>query len=189
MIRKVVCGFFAAALLMGAGVQTRAANRFGSIQVSLDVGELPVNNGSLTLHHVGLPVQEGYRIADDFGGGLVKAEDAESVYLAQWLAESADGAGKKVNLDVDGNVAFSNLEEGLYLVIQTERTDGFYPIKPTLITLPDENQWDVRIQKAPDPIILDNPQTGQQPWPVLAAMGLVGSGVGIYLCADSKRKK
>ncbi len=189
MIRKTVCALFAAALLMAAGAKAEAAEQLGSIQVSLDLGELPALHGSMTLYRVGDRTEEGYRITEAFGGGIVRDPDARSVHLARWLAESAGDGGKTIYLDVDGNVTFSHLEEGLYLVLQTERTDGFYPIKPALITLPDENQWEAKLFVAPDPIILDNPQTGQQPWPFLGALGMAGSGMGLYFCLDNKRKK
>ena len=195
MIRKLASSLFAAAVLLGVGIRANAAETGGTVRVSLDAGELPVTNGAITLYQVGTPVTDGYRITEGFGGGIVKSDDATSPYLAQWLAESAGEAGKTVNLDVDGNVTFSNLENGLYLIVQTERMDGFYPIKPFLVTIPDDGQWQVQVSPKTEPIIienlenLENPQTGQPIAPLLGAMGLVASGVGLYLCVDSKRRK
>jgi len=175
--------------MTGCGLPARAAQGEGSIQVWLDAGELPVTNGALTLYHAGTPAEEGYHLTEIFGGGIVRKEDAQSPHLAQWLAESAGETGRTINLDVDGNVTFSNLEDGLYLILQTERMDGFYPVKPFLVTVPGEAGRQVKAQPKTEPIVVENPQTGQPITPLLGAMGLVGSGVGLYLCLDSKRKK
>lgn len=189
MIRKFTGFLFAAVLVMGCGLHANAAQGEGSIRVSLDAGELPVTNGSITLYQVGVPCTDGYKLVEGFGGGIVRLEDAQSPYLAQWLAESAGETGRTINLDVDGNVTFSNLEDGLYLLIQYERMDGFHPVKPFLVTVPGEAGRQVQASPITEPIVVENPQTGQPIAPLLGAMGLVASGVGLYLCVDSKRRK
>lgn len=189
MVRKLVSTVFAAMLLLSLGMQVSATEADGSIRVSLDLGELPAINGSLTLYQVGTPVTDGYRIAEGFGGGIVKTEDAQSPHLAKWLAEGAGEAGLRLPVDVDGNAAFSNLAEGLYMVVQQERIDGFHVIEPFLVLLARDGAWNVQIDLEPAPIIAENPQTGQPVTPLLGAMGMVVSGVGLYLCADSKRRK
>lgn len=180
---------FAVMLAMSLGLQTGAVEDGGSIRISLNVGELPVTNGSLALYQVGIPVPDGYRIVEGFGGGIVKTEDAQSAHLAKWLAEGAGEAGIHLSIDVDGHTKFSNLEEGLYLVVQQERMDGFHVIEPILVRLVRGENWNVQIDLDPAPIIAENPQTGQPVAPLLGAMGMVASGVGLYLCADSKRRK
>lgn len=197
MVRRMLCTLFASAILLSLGTHANAAEGEGSIRVWLNAGELPVTNGALTLYQAGTPVTDGYRITEAFGGGIVKEEDALSPYLAQWLAETAGESGIERLLDVDGNAEFSNLEEGLYLVVQTEKMDGFYPIEPFLLTIPSESRWHLQVNPEPEPIIAEdpqpvitgNPQTGQPAAPFLGAMGLVASGVGLYLCVDSKRRK
>lgn len=189
MVRKLVGMVLAVLLLLGISVQVGAAEEGGSIQISLNLGELPAINGSLTLYQVGTPVTDGYRIAEGFGGGIVKTEDAQSVHLAKWLAEGAGEAGIRKQIDVDGQTKFSGLPEGLYMVVQQERVDGFHEIEPILVMLPRAETWDVQISLDPAPIVVDNPQTGQPAAPLLGAMGLVFSGVGLYLCADNKRRK
>lgn len=161
----------------------------GSICVSLDAGELPVTNGCLTLYYVGKTAEEGYRLTDVFGGGLVRREDADSASLAQWLADAAGDTGKTINLDVEGDVIFSGLEDGLYLVVQTQRMDGFHPIAPMLVQLSPEQGRQRWLAPQTYPIIADNPQTGDPMTALWGAMGLVVSGVGLYLCFDSRRKK
>lgn len=191
MIRKMVCTLFAAVMLLNLSTGANAAED-GSIRVSLNLGELPAVNGSLTLYQVGTPVEEGYRLTEGFGGDIVKEEDAQSPHLAKWLAEGAGDSGVDRLLDVDGNAKFSHLQEGLYLVVQREKTDGFHPLEPFLLKLPNDGRWQLQVNAEPEPIVVDeltNPQTGQPAAPFLGAMGLVGSGIGLYLCIDSKRRK
>ncbi|MBQ3192717.1 MAG: hypothetical protein IJB59_04005 [Oscillospiraceae bacterium] len=189
MGRKVLGVLTAVLLAANLSLQADAAEAGGRIRISLDTGELPVTNGAVTLYQVGLPGAEGYQITEDFGGGMVRQEDAESVHLAQWLAESAGDLGRTVFLDVEGDVSFSNLEAGLYLAVQTQRTDGFYPFRPFLIAIPTAGSWTVEAQPKIEPIVLENPKTGQSFLPLLGAMGMVISGVGLYVCIDTKRKK
>lgn len=189
MGKKLVSIFLAVMAMGGLCLPVRAAQGEGVLHISLDAGELPVTNGAITLYHVGQPVEEGYRITDLFGGGIVKREDAESSHLAMWLAEAAGDSGRTINLDVDGNVTFTNLEEGLYLVVQSQRMDGFYPIKPFLVSIPGSGEQEIHAYPKTEPIMTENPQTGQPLTPLLGAMGLVGSGVGLYLCLDKKRRK
>ncbi len=187
-MRKIAGYFFTGVLFLGLSISANAAQG-GLLRVHLDAGELPVTKGALTIYRAGTPTEEGYRIAEGFGGGMVKQEDALSPHLAQWLAETQGVPGKTINLDVDGNVAFSNLEDGLYLITQTERMDGFYPIRPFLVQIPEQGQREIWAEPKTEPIVMDNPQTGQPIGPLLGAMGLVASGVGLYLCVDNKRRK
>ena len=167
-------------------VASAAENR-GSIQVKLEAGDLPVINGAVTLYQVGIKMEEGFRITEGFGGGLVRKSDADSEKLAQWLAESAEEAGMSMLLDADGNAVFSELEEGLYMLVQTERIDGFYPIYPVLLTIPQEENWDVLVHKAPVPVVTELPKTGQSPIPFLGVLGMVLSATGLLLCRKKIR--
>ena len=92
-------------------------------------------------------------------------------------------------LDADGAAVFSELEEGLYMLIQTERTDGFYPIYPVLLTIPDNGAWDVQIQREPVPVVTELPKTGQSPAPFLGVLGMIFSSMGLLLCAVKNRKQ
>ena len=169
-------------------VEAAAENR-GSIQIKLEAGDLAVTNGAVTLYQVGVKVEDGYRIREAFGGGIVRQEDANSEKLAQWLAETAAAAGSSLLLDADGNAVFSGLEEGLYMLIQTERMDGFYPINPILLTIPNDNRWDVQILREPVPIVTEIPRTGQSPLPFFGILGMLFSSFGLLLCARKGRKR
>ncbi len=190
MGRKWALGLCTAALLLQTSIPVQAAETEGSLRISLDTGELPVTNGAVTLYQAGTPVPEGYQVASDFGGGIVKPDDATSPHLARWLAESHEGTGKTVYLDVEGDVTFSNLEPGLYLAVQSQQTDGFHPFRPLLVTIPDDQNWNLTVQPNIDPIILsENPQTGQSLVPLLGFTGMVSSGMSLALCYFSRKRK
>ena len=184
-------GLRAAYLLLLAAlmvITASAAERGGSLWIRLDVGELPVINGAFTLYRVGTPISDGYRIAEEFGGGFVREQDARSPHLAQWLYASEQKQGIRALLDVDGNVCFSDLEEGLYLLVQTERTDGFYPIQPFLAEIPASGEKDVGIHLEPLPMVADSPPTGQDPALYMGLLGLALSLMGLMLCSTGKRR-
>ena len=164
-----------------------AAENRGSIRVKMEAGDLPVINGAVTLYQVGIKVEEGYRITEAFGGGIVRQSDANSEKLAQWLAESAGQAGIRMLLDADGNAIFSELEEGLYMLVQTERIDGFYPIYPVLLTIPQDENWDLLVHKAPAPVVTELPKTGQSLIPFFGILGMFLSAAGLLLCRKKIR--
>ena len=167
---------------------TVSAAEKGSVRIKLDVGELPVINGAFTISRVGMPITDGYRIEEAFGGGFVRREDAQSPHLAQWLSGMKDENSITILLDVDGNAVFSDLSEGLYLLRQTERTDGFYPIQPFLMTIPADGRQNVNVYLEPLPMVADSPPTGQNPTPYIGAIGLVLSVAGMVLIVEGKRR-
>ena len=189
MFQKWSTLLIAGMLALGLSLPARAAQEGGSISLSLDTGELPALNGAITLYQVGIPAGDGYRIVEHFGSGFVRTEDALSPELALWLADAAGDFGWTINVDVEGDVTFSGLTDGLYLLMQTQRTDGFHPIAPQLVTIPCVGAYQVHLNPATNPIIWENPQTGQPITPLLGAMGMALSGVGLYLCLDRRRKK
>ena len=70
-MRKTLWMLCVAVILMVTLPLTASAENLGSIQVQLDAGELPVINGAVTLYQVGVKVENGYRITEGFGGGIV----------------------------------------------------------------------------------------------------------------------
>lgn len=190
MIRKMICTFCALCLLAGVSVSARAAEESGTIGIWLNAGELPVTEGAVTMYRVGVKTPDGYRIIDTFGGGMVKESDATSPHLAQWLAETQDVYGKQQLLDADGNAVYSNLGQGLYLVVQTQDIEGFHRIKPFLLTMPSQGQWEVRYSQELRPILAsDLPQTGQDPAPFLGLLGMILSGAGLLMCQKWKNRR
>ena len=180
-MKRGIAALLLAAVALTLCLRAAASEVSGSLEIKLDAGELPVTNGAVTIYLVGIRSEDGYRVLDRYGGGVIRDEDIESGHLALWLAELADG-GRTLLLDVDGRVMFSGLEEGLYLVEQTEKMDGFYPFRAFLVTMPSGGQWEIQRTPAVLPIAPEPPQTGQDLETVLAAAAMGLSGVGLVLC-------
>ena len=189
MMRKVICMFLAVWLLLMLSITASAAGQGGSLWVRLDVGELPVTNGAFTLYRVGSKISDGYRIEENYGGGFVLGEDALSPHLAQWLNGMEDKKGNTILMDVDGNAVFTDLDEGLYLLVQTEKTDGFYPMQPLLLTIPRDGREDVSLHLEPLPMVAEAPPTGQNLSPVIGLAGMALSLAGLVLCTGWDRKR
>lgn len=176
--------------LLMCSVPVSASEAVGSIALHMNVGDLPVTNGGFTLYRVGTKSSDGYHIRENFGGGFVREEDALSPHLAQWMERSAGEGGQTMLLDVDGDAVFADLEEGLYLLMQTELLDGFYPIQSFLLTIPSDNRWNLNVQLEPLPRVMASPATGQDPAPYIGLIGMAVSALGLIYCSGGlKRRK
>lgn len=180
----VFCGLFLVLLVMVAPV---SAAETGSVSVTLSCGELPVKNGGMiTIYKVGEPVTGGYRLSKDYGGGLVAGAETGSASLPQWLAEQSGGNGITRYVDADGNVTFSPLEAGLYLVVQTDAAAGYYPIAPFLVELPYLKQWHVQAMPKMEELPQVTPETGDGI--LLSLWGMLSSGAALVLMPGLKKK-
>ena len=188
MLKRLFFSLSAVALAAALSLPAQAGELGGSIRLDLEVGDFVVTNGAVKLYQVAQQGPEGYLVSDSFGGGLVKTEDALSSSLAQWLAQTAEDGGITRLLDADGCAEFSRLPDGLYLVVQSEKMDGFYPFEPFLVTIPMDGERDVQVSPPVFPIVAESPATGQDMQPFLGAAGMVVSGFGLALCAMGKRK-
>ena len=186
MARRLVC--LGAAVLLGAvlAMPVRAAQR-GTLRVTLDYGETGAR-AAVALQFVAEEAQGDYRLTEDFGGGILRGEDVHSPELARWLAGMAPEGTRQI-LDADGSAEFTDLGEGLYLLTQTEAPEGWLPADPVLIPMPLAGQWEIQAYPKTAELFTPSPQTGQQAWPMLGAMGLVLSGTGLYFCLEKLRKK
>ena len=177
-----------AMMLVWWTVLPAAAGSGGKIHLCYDYGET-VTEGTVILCRVAEPLEENYRLADWFGGGVIRQEDANSPELAQWLAERAGESGEKRFLDADGCAEFDGLEGGLYLVVQTEAPENFDCSVPFLIQMPLNGSWDIQAQPKTARILTESPRTAQRPAPLFGAMGLILSGSGLCVCLEKLRKK
>lgn len=188
MLKRLFFSMSAVALAAALSLPAQAGELGGSIRLDLEVGDFVVTNGAVKLYQVAQQGPEGYLVSDSFGGGLVKPEDALSSSLAQWLAQTAEDGGITRLLDADGCAEFSRLPDGLYLVVQSEKMDGFYPFEPFLVTIPMDGERDIQVSPPVFPIVAESPATGQDMQPFLGVAGMVVSGLGLALCAMGKRK-
>ena len=186
MVRRMVLILTAAVVLMGVGLQTRAAET-GRIRVSF--GREVSGRNMITLYRVGALAGGDYALEERFGGGLIRREDVHRPELAVWLAEAAGVAETERLLDADGTAEFSRLQEGLYLIVQTEKSPEGPGMTPFLIPLPFEGCWEVQANPKTGALLTPSPETGDHPSPLIGAMGLVLSGMGLAACAEKFRRK
>ena len=196
------------------------AARLGSIAISMAHQGEPVPGGSLTLYRVADVVsQDGdylFAYTADFAECAIPVTELASADLPRALAELAKTKnleGITLKLDDGGKVKFSELELGLYLLIQQEAAPGFKKVNPFLVSVPQnvDGHYIYDVDTAPKnlpgpdeettpppppppptgPDGPDLPQTGQLNWPVpvLAVTGMALFLFGWVLFFDSRRKR
>ena len=210
LIVAVLCS---AALAVSA-VDVPDLSRTGTISIVMHMGETLIPGGSLTLYRVG-------EIHEDDGNysfvptGVFKDcvsvfEDVQDPILAQQLAAFTDEnklPGIHQIVDENGTATFTDLELGLYLVMQHTAAPGYSKAEPFLLGVPQvENGmyiYDVyaspkvdleRIPETTSPTVPTTeeppyasggklPQSGQLMWPipVLAVAGLAFIVLGIAM--------
>lgn len=108
----------------------------------------------VTIYKVAAPEGMNYRLLECYGGGLMTFDDTLSPDLAAWLAGRVkDGITKETE---QGAAEFFDLEEGLYLVVQTGDTETFAPF---FVSIPwDGSMWQVEVTPFPE----ESPQTGDE---------------------------
>lgn len=185
MFRKILCGLAAVGMAVALSAPAMAGEGLGAIRVTLSDGGVHAHNGSVMLYQVGTPLGPDYGLTDTFGSGIIKGEDAMSPLLAKWLAEAVEADGHELPLNEEGSAEFSQLPEGLYLLVQGQPSAGFQPLEPLLIQLPCEYQW--HVQAFPMAEQAEVPATGQPLAPYIGGMGMLLSGSGLLLCRRRRR--
>lgn len=193
-------------------------NRKGTVTLEMEYDGKAVTGGTLTAYRVG-QIQESdgnysFVKTDAMAAFTGSYEDIASAELAENIAAfikenqlSAYGTAKNQN----GKAVFTDLELGLYLIVQTEASEGYEPLKPFLAAVPmNENghyvyevsaegkfqlqqaakpTTPVTSPKTPKPSKPTLPQTGQLNWPVpvLVVLGLCLFSVGWVLRFGKKK--
>lgn len=124
-------------------LETPELGRRGSISVTMTYEGEPVTGGTLTLYRVGELSGENGGCRFVFTGDFAACEDAlenlESSELAERLrtyavAKGLNGAKREIK--EDGTALYSDLELGLYLMVQEEAANGYQAAAPFLVSLP-----------------------------------------------------
>ena len=197
------------------------ATRLGSISIAMTHQGEPVPGGSLTLYRVADVVSDDgdylFRYTADFAECTIPVTELNSADLPRALADIAEAKklqGSTLTLDEDGKVKFSDLQIGLYLLVQEEAAPGFKKVNPFLVSVPqnDDGHYIYDVDTAPKnlpgpedepttpppppppPAVPDGPdlpQTGQLNWPVpvLAVLGMLLVTAGVVLCTTEKRRE
>lgn len=189
MIRKLVCMVLSVFITAGIGITAQARSGRGELQVIMEYEDEAIHDGEVSLYPVGNPVGNDFLLATDFGGGMIKREDIKSAVLAVWLTELADTEGIKRILDADGRACYSGLPEGLYLIQQSQTEDHQEAFDPILVSIPTDGVWTVGVLPKSRVILTEAPKTGQFMSPLIGAMGLVLSILGLCACVDRIRRK
>ena len=187
MARWMACVMVFAVFAAGMRLPASAAET-GTIIVHMDYGA-QVSGGEVMLYSVADAVEGGYRLKEFCGGGVIRQEDAHSADLALWLAKRCTFGGISKEADEKNTVEFSGLSQGLYVVVQTRAPAGWGCAAPFLVSVPLNGQWEILARPKQGELDTASPKTGQHPAPLFAAMCLVLSGLGLYLCAENLRKK
>lgn len=154
----------------------------GGVLTACRVGEIQENDGNYSFRKTA--AMEGFTGSYENIGSASLAEDVAAFVEQQKLPAYA------VAKNENGKAVFSDLELGLYLIVQTESSSGYEPLKPFLISVPMNEdghyvyeinaEGKFQLTQTPKPATPDKPkdptlpQTGQLNWPVplLAILGL-----------------
>lgn len=204
LVLSLICSCYAAGPI--------DAERVGSISVLIEYNDHAVSGGTLTAYHIAVPTWIGEDYVFEFTQSFDNCElslselDQKETAIAfseYVLAQSISGITRRINMD--GEAKFENLPVGLYLIIQEQAANGYFPIEPFLISIPmmEGDKWiydvdatpKIDIEREPQPINPpkppDIPQTGQLKWPIplLTISGIVFFALGWALIFKSKKKK
>lgn len=226
MRRKICSLLLCLALVCAMALPVRAHEvpdpaRKGSITVAMEHQGEPIPGGSLTLCRVADVVSDDgdylFAYTADFAGCAIPVTELDSADLPLALAEIVKAGnlqGVTLAVDEKGVVVFSDLEIGLYLLVQQEAAPGYKKINPFLVSVPTNDGegyiYDVDTApknlpgpeeepttppteptEPPPPGEPQLPQTGQLNWPVpvLAVLGMLLVVAGFALCTAEKRKE
>lgn len=173
-------------LLCGLPVRATAA---GTVTVYM-----PVSGGSVTLYPVGqVTDEETVVLSEEFvpsGVTLTDPHDPEGAAQLAAFAKNAHVAGTVQPVTQDKSAVFSDLSEGLYLIVQQETPRNQLPIRPFLISIPEGECYAVeawpKTQPEPEPTQPEGstPKTGDRTALLLipAVACMLFSGAGAFLC-------
>ncbi len=178
MRSKLYCLLMAVLVVFCLGTPAQASEYTGSIQIHMGMEE-----GEVALYYIGSMTEDGYLLEEAYGGGFLKEEDVYSPALAQWLAESITGEGRYRLISPGEPVEYTQVRQGLYLLIQTKTQKGYSPIEPFLAPLPYEGEWHIQV----NPKSQEIPHTGQDPAPFAGLLGMVLSGTALVICYRKRK--
>lgn len=205
-----VLALFGCLPVCASAIDVPEPGRLGSITVTMRSGSKIVAGGELTAYRVGRVADDGdYNYSfvptgvftdwgTDFGdlnSGEQSAKTAKS--LADYVKKQKI-TGVKKTVGKDGKVTFPELEQGLYLLVQTKAASGYSAVNPFLVSVPYlkdgryiyEVDATSKTELEPQPSTTPGnpstpgeklPQTGQLWWPVpvLLAAGLLFVVLGL----------
>lgn len=142
----------------------------GSIEIVMQKDGTAVSGGSLTLHQVGTLIEENgtyhYELVESLKTSELVLDDLQSPQLAEELAAKVNpGEGNKKEIDAEGKIAYTDLELGVYLLIQEEAPKGYSKLSPFLVTVPEVVNGEYIYQVQAGPKIALAPEVTPAPTP------------------------
>ena len=131
-------------------------DKMGAISVTMENEGVAVPDGTLTCYRVAEVIKDdvnySFDYTEEWKACPISLEDIQSVYLAERLQKYTEGKPyerKKIN--EKGYVEFTDLDAGLYLLVQEEAAEGYYPVNSFLVLLPTQNgeSWENHVDATP----------------------------------------
>lgn len=198
-------------------------NKKGSISVTMhDSKNTAIAGGEMTLYkvadvHLENEADLSFVLTNGFAAsGVKESELTEKNFNASALVSkfqkgiTSTAVSTKAEIGKDGKVSFSNLDLGIYLLVQNKAADGYNAVNPFLVTVPMQENGSYiytvdatpKVEAAtaaptvtPAPTTVPTtgnklPQTGQLDWPVpvMACMGVLLFSLGFYMQQKEKRE-
>lgn len=179
-IKRKMAALAAAVLLMCSVGATAFAHdapdlsKKGTIKITMSKGGETVPGGSLTLYRAGSVQEEDgdyhFELTGDFADSKVSLANVESARTAKLLAEYAEKkelTGTKKEIGKDGKATFSDLELGLYLLVQEENAPGYHPVNPFLVSVPmfEDGSYLYEVDADPKVELAESPKKPHRPGP------------------------
>lgn len=148
-MKKRILSALCAMLMLGVlvinafAVEVPDFDRKGSIGVTMTYNDQAVPGGTLTLYRVADVVEDDgdyyFVYTSEYESCEVPVDDSSAARIAAALAaivaeNSLEGSVQAIS--DEGKVTFSDLEIGLYLLIQEEAAPGYNLITPFLVSIP-----------------------------------------------------
>lgn len=213
-----VCGLCLAAAAESEEIDF---SRLCNLSIVMRDEEKPICGGDLTLFRVGEFEGNGstvhYVLTEQFADSGVDLTASDLVPAVQPLADYAEShnyEGTTYEVGDDGMAHCKDLAVGLYLVIQKNPAEGYYPVKPFLVHLPalydGHYLYDYKAlpkvapekvetsddssessESSDDSSDISVPQTGQLQWPIpiLFTVGFVLIVLGLMLIISLRHRR
>lgn len=168
--RKRIKTFMAVMMLVIMGMSTFTAHaaafpdmdRKGSVTIVMQKqgAAEAINDGEFTIYQVaGIHKDDAdltYELTPEFAESQADLTTLEDANLAEELAlfvKEHKLAGEATATPVDGKVVFKDLKPGLFLVVQTIASEGYYPAKSFLVSAPvkdaETEEWIYDVDATP----------------------------------------
>ncbi|MCD8035848.1 MAG: peptidase [Clostridiales bacterium] len=184
--RRTFALIVALVMMLSANVTAFAAavgadldlDRTGSITITLEDSDGDtVSGGEITIYQVAVLYFDNGNMAyelttafSDYTGTLDVTDTSLAELLADYVDDNDISGTSSKTVGSSGTVTFSNLELGLYLVVQTASSSSYKTISPFVVTVPidDDGTWDYTVDASPKvgtvtPIEPDDPDSPSTP--------------------------